>query len=657
MTEIEPTSRFNAFQLVAVVLAAMALVAGVFAVPYVIPASSPVVSASSLAGYNNSAAYLLYLVLVVMTGVLMAPFLKSIPIATPRVSQALRFAPTFLVWVVLGGHLVLFAVLYAVKGYFVFGDGVYFQQVLARMTAGSTPYRDVNFLYGPAMLYPAFWLSRHVGVTAAYGLYYVATYLTGLYLLYLCVQAVTDRIQDVNRFFLLLSLGLFNALIGLNYVFLRHLLPVASLFCAWRFLERPSGLRFALSVLLLFATVTYSPEMGVLAMGSIVVLAVIRTAKPSVRALFNRVTGVGSGGETHGLVGPPRWERDMADSQGPATVILQCTMICGLALLGLLAVFYAIDPTSQALIGFMRPILSYAAGGGNSPIYPSLPMLSLMTVSVVVVALTLKAAQRRDFWPEAEIVLALLALSVLIQRPAFGKPDVVHIAYSGLPIFLMALWFLSDRWGNLLRCKWVGWALLVGVLVPMQVFNGFMFKPVIERQLSAVGVAPEDPLPASGTKRAIQDSLRRVVLHFGPERTYYLHILSYYSLPLVMEFRLKQVPYISTLEEAFTDEDMVGVIHEIRASDAVVVSRRGDLQRSGRPPQETRASWLYQLTASPLPGSRSYSEVVRANERLREPLLVFLQASYEVVFEDGDLVGLIPRRTGSTLSPSSRGPS
>jgi hypothetical protein len=280
-----------------------------------------------------------------------------------------------------------------------------------------------------------------------------------------------------------------------------------------------------------------------------------------------------------------------------------------------------------------------------------------MAVSVVVVALTLKAAQRRDFWPEAEIGLALLALALLIQRPAFGKPDVVHIAYSGLPIILVALWLLPDRWGSVSSRMLVGWALLVGVLVPMQVFNGFMFKPVIERQLSAVGVAQADPLPVSETKRAIQDSLRRVVLHFGPERTYYLHTLSYYSLPLVREFRLKQVPYISTLEEAFTDEDMAGVIHEIRASDAVVVSRRGDLQRSGRPSQETWESWLYQLTASPLPGSRSFSEVVRANERLREPLLAFLRASYEVAFEDGDLVVLVPRRTGSTLSPSPPGPS
>lgn len=626
-------------------LCLISLSLGVFFLPYVFPGSFHVISGSSLAGFNNSLAYTLYVAGLLIAGVVLVRTLKPFAAAPPKLAYyPIRWAPTWMVWVVLGGHLVLFAVLYAVKGYFVFGDGVYFQQVLARMAAGATPYRDVNFLYGPAMLYPAFWLSRHVGVTAAYGLYYVATYLAGLYLLYLCVQAVTESIQDVNRLFLLLALGLFNALIGLNYVFLRHLLPVASLFCAWRFLERPSGLRFALSVLLLFATVTYSPEMGVLAMVSIMMLAVIRTAKPSVRALFNRVTGVESGGETHGLV-------------GPATVILQCTMICGLALLGLLAVFYAIDPTSRALIGLIRPILSYSAGGGNSPIYPSLPMLSLMAVSVVVVAMTLRAAQRRDFWPEAEIVLALLALSVLIQRPAFGKPDVVHIAYSGLPIFLMALWFLPDQWGNLLRRKWVGWALLVGILVPMQVFNGFMFKPVIERQLSAVGVALEDPLPASGTKRAIQDSLRRVVLHFGPERTYYLHTLSYYSLPLVMEFRLKQVPYISTLEEAFTDEDMAGVIYEIRASDAVVVSRRGDLQRSGRSPQEARESWLYQLTASPLPGSRSYSEVVRANERLREPLLVFLRASYEVVFEDGDLIGLIPRRTGSTLSPSPRGPS
>jgi len=231
-TNTEANTRFPKTDLISVGLMFVVILLGVFAFPYAIPSTSQVVSASSLAGYNNSAAYILYLIFVVVTGAMLVRVLRSFPISMPTLTQEINFAPTRVVWAVLFGHLFLFVVLYVYKGYFAFGDGMYFQHILARMTAGSMAYRDINFLYGPAMLYPAFWLSSYLGVTAAYGTYYVATYLAGLYLLYLCVQAIIEKSQNANGVYLLFSLGLFNLLIGLNYVFDRQLLAFITIFVA-----------------------------------------------------------------------------------------------------------------------------------------------------------------------------------------------------------------------------------------------------------------------------------------------------------------------------------------------------------------------------------------------------------------------------------------
>jgi hypothetical protein len=270
-------------------------------------------------------------------------------------------------------------------------------------------------------------------------------------------------------------------------------------------------------------------------------------------------------------------------------------------------------------------------------------MLSLLGISVTVVALVARALLSKGWWPGADLTLVLLVLSLAMQRPVFGKPDAPHIAYSGLPLFLMAMLVVPARAGRVKPQTWIFRVLLLGVIVPLQVFNLFMMKPFFERKLAAWGMPEAAASMEHGSKASIQNSLRRAIAHFGDGHPYYLHALSYYSLPVVLEFRLKQVPYIATLEEAFTLEEMAEVIRELYDSRAIVISRRADLLRSAQP---TYGGWegaLYQLTASPLQGSRCFAEVVAANETLREPLREFLVSSYDVAFEDGELVGLVPR--------------
>jgi hypothetical protein len=272
-------------------------------------------------------------------------------------------------------------------------------------------------------------------------------------------------------------------------------------------------------------------------------------------------------------------------------------------------------------------------------------MLSVLGVSVAVVAFLARALLSKGWQQGMDLVLTLLVLALITLRPAFGKPDAPHIAYSGLPLFLMAILLVPTRTGWMKPRTWIFGVLLLGVMVPLQVFNLSMMKPVFERKLAAWGTPEVMASVEQGSKASIQRSLRRAIVHFGDKHPYYLHILAYYSLPVVLEFRLKQVPYIVTLEEAFTFEEIAKVIRELHDSRAIVISRRADLLRSAQP---TYGGWegvLYQLTASPLPGSRVFAEVTAANGALREPLREFLASSYDVVFEDGELVGLIPRRS------------
>lgn len=637
ISTLRPSSRIPARTLLGFVLLLAGLWMGVFVLPYAVSAQSGVISASSLAGYNNAAAYGFYLMFGVLNGLLLAVLLKHRPLAPlSEVCLTVRWSPTPAVWAVLITHVGFFGLLYAVKGYFPFGDGMYFQHILVRMVEGAVPYRDVNFLYGPAMLYPAYWLTPFVSVTAAYGLYYITIYLAGLYLLYLSVQVVTADTRAAAQIFLLFALGMFNLLIGLNYVFIRHLLPVATLFLVWGYLREPSVRKLLLAAAALFVTLAYSIEMGVLTILALGVLGLARAVQPWWPRLAHWTC-----------------ESDQAECLRPiseaipATLlrpILRVAAVCGSGIAGLGALFVAIDPSLRALAEALRPILSYSAGAGNSPVYPSLPFLTLVAVSICVLALALQRLQEVGCRPHTDLLLALLALAFLLQRAAFGKPDAPHIAYSGLPMFLLACFLWPPRFGAFNARRWLQGAMLIGVFIPLQLFNLFLFKPVIERRLSA-WTGPNTVVASvpAGTKAGIQDSLRRMLDHFGPERTYYLHILSYYSLPLAMEFRLRQVPYVSTLDEVFTKAEMAAIIHELRSSRAVVISRRQDLDPALSPNYETGEGWLYQLAGAPLPGSRSYFEVVAANNRLREPLNVFLRSSYEEVFEDGELVGLVLR--------------
>lgn len=616
-------------------LALSALGAGVFALPYVVPVSSSVISASSLAGFNNTVAYLAYLVCLVLTGTALTSFLgPRLPDTQPSIEIADAWAPTPVLWAVCAAHVALFAGVFLVKGHVAYADGVYFQQILARMHEGAVPYRDVNFLYGPAMLYPAYWLSRVIPVSLAYLVYYCLMYVFGLYLLYQCIRTVIGAREAAERLFVLFAAGCFNAVLGMNYVLVRFLLPLVTVVIAWRYLNRPSPGRFAVASLALLWTFLYSLEMGVLASGGLLLLGVLSATRPWWMVLLRPMEA------------PPREAASAGGTTSAASsssALLHASAVCACAAGGLLMLFYVIDPSFTALARFVTPVLRYSAGGGSRPLSVSLPLVALMLVSILVTAASFHVLSRRgEGTDRLPLLLALLATAIVIQRPSFGKPDVLHIAYSGLPITLLGLAVIPVRWQGLAVRRAYCAVAVVAFMVPLQLYNVLTYAPMPKPRGNPQGGA-NTPTGSWGARHAVQESLDRLVVRFGTERTYYLHVLAQSSIPVVLHRHLKQVPYLATLDEAFTQDDIQQVIAELRQTRAMVISHRWTLQPFGPVPQDTVKGGLLEFLGVPAPGSKGFAQTVRANDRLREPLLEFLHSAYEVVGEDGDLVVLALR--------------
>lgn len=605
-------------RLVVAGFAGSALVTGVFVVPFLVAVPPEVVSASALAGYNNTAAYVCYLVLLPGAAVAVSrllPDCSALPEALPSGASVGLSRPVLLV---IAGHVALFVGLYLVKGYFVFGDAMYFQQVLARMVGGAVPYRDLNFFYGPVMLYPPYWLSRVVSVSEAYAVYYTAMYLAGLYALAMAVK-VSVGDSKFTGLFVLCALGFFNHTLGLNYVFVRGLLPAAAVIAFWLYLEKPACGRLGIAAAVLFGALAYSPEMGLLATLTNLLVAALKGGLPMLKA----------------------WPGGMP-MRGASVAIGRVLLVCGLAWGGLLVGFYLMDPSFRALAAFFKPMVNQVGGAGNRPIYFNLPILGLMVVSVLVLGVAIRMVRERPDAPITVLVLALTALSIMMERMAFGVPDSLHVVNNCLPLFLLGLFLAARMWPGSHSLRWYGAVLVIAFMLPLQVFNAFMFKPYVERRLGLTQTAAAST-GVGATSRDIEESLERLIERLGPEKPYYLHALQYYSLPAVLRWHLVQPVYFTILEEVQVPQDAGRIIRDLRESATIVVTPRTGFAAAGAPRWGGWEDWLYQLTASPLPGSRTFSQLAEVKARLEQPVMGFLRESYCVAAEDGALVALVPR--------------
>jgi hypothetical protein len=612
----------------AFVVLAGGLIYGTWRLPYRFPQQGFVIGASNEVGFNNTVSFAAYLVCVPLLALLASRWLdRPSPSAPPPESG--RIAATVAAAIGIG-HLLLFAALYAYKGRFVFAEGLYFQSLLYRMSAGELPYRDFGFYYGPLMIYPAYWLSRFMSLDLAYGVWFVTTYLTGLVFLYVVLRAClpSDRTRAV--WFAFLSLGLFNPLTGLNETFTRYLFPTVVFLSAAGCFERGGIARGALAGVLLAAGVSYSSEVAALSIGAVAVLA-------GLLALRSRTP----------------WRTDVG---GPVSTRVSAgrilTRACAVGLGGgacSVAFFLAADPTGGALRDYPAVAASYSGGAHNVPIYPHLPFLALAAITVAALAELWRALRENPGSTPMVTAAGYAVVALAAQRAAFGAAEPSHFAYFGLPIVCLAL-LLTTRIRDGRRARaWLAGLLTVGIVLPMQYYHVMEFAPFVARRLNVLpGVNASDGLDPAGQVSTLDQALRDVVQTVGIGHPYVMYEMEYASLPVYRDFGLRYGTYFTMLITARDEQGMRRAIDEVRASRAIVVVRKQDLDGLERPRQSSGFTRLFDtLSGAHTAGSDLNALLLRSRTRLTAPFLKFVQTEYRPLYDRDGLVAFGPIETGA----------
>ncbi len=585
----------------------------VFALPYLFPPSQHLLSASALAGFNNTVAYVLYAVTLIVSASLVARVIPRPTWPGPEAGGRLFLLPSAAVILVLAGHVALFAWMYRRQGGFLLAEALYFEDTAYRAIAGAVPFIDFTFFYGPLLLYPTVWLGRAFGLLPGYALAFGLQYLAGLYLLWIVLAALLGDRRRATLWFAGLAIGFFNPYLGLNYTWLRFMLPLTTLVAAWRCTAEPTPGAKASVVLLLTVTLLCSPDMAIVSSAGLGVMWTLTL-----------------------LLGDSR-ERTRTLGLGFSLTAVALVVAAGL--------LFLIDGSWRPAIAYLAPVVTFAAGGWNTQIDPSVPMITLLGLTVLMVAWFWSAWQQPGFRERRPLLAAYFVMALLMQRASFGKADVVHIVYSGLPVLLATIAWAGERMAPAVRRNALAAVLLVGLALPLQFYDAMLFVPSLLKRLAAQDEPTASAAPAP-SKQTIQAGIARAVEHFGRDRLYYMHLLEYYRLPIYLQFQLKPFMYQPSLTAAFTPEDIQHVIRQLRDSQAVVLSRRADL--SPEPPKLLPTAWPFAVTGAPLPGSTVFNLTLEFQSRLERPLLEFLSSdAYITRFTDGDLVGL-ELRTATT---------
>ncbi len=226
---------------------------------------APIMSAAGAEGYNNQVAYLLSLAWIIV-GTAGAWFLSrgaespANPAPGPIVDwPTMTFKRTFIFLVTLAVCLLYFPFALAKKGPML--EECIHLTAIQRMLGGDIPYQDFEFLYGPLMLYPAYWWVSLTSFSLTAFYFYVAglELLVFLLLLRPFQKLIPSPWLRLGAFLLLASLC-FNTMLGPNQNGLRKLVGVLLLLGA---AQHPFKRRFwFLHGIILGALFSYSQDFG-----------------------------------------------------------------------------------------------------------------------------------------------------------------------------------------------------------------------------------------------------------------------------------------------------------------------------------------------------------------------------------------------------------
>lgn len=617
--------------------------------PYLFPHETFVKGASYEVGFNNTAAYIFY-ILFLWGPVLIVGRLFSVGSAGPLRLDAFNMTrmPSRTVGMVLLMHALLFAGLYLYKGEFVFADAVYHQTLIYRMTLGDVPYLDFASNYGLAMLYPGYLLTRYMSVEAAYGLYFTATYLFGLYLLFLLLATIVADTKSVNLWFLVFGIGFFNPWTALNVTFVRYLLPLVAFGLAVSYL-RTGGVRsFAIATLWLAIAILYTFEAGAVALVSIALLVLIALNHDRIIRLVKWLTS--------------RSRTDVQDdvaadnksawlgSVPPRVLILRLSAVLMVSFSLCFLAFYEADPSLRALKLYPVTALSYSTGAHNFPVYPSFPFLTFAMVTVVTVAGMLTAVRDGKLAGGEDLAIGGLILALLMERGAFGVAEPTHFAYYGLPIFFLGLVLVGRNEPVRGAKAWLSLCLVIGIAVPLQYYHLRLFAPFVTKRLDGVEHAS---VPGVGTagRDSIERTLATIVERIGSDRPYLMFKLDYYSFPVYRKLGLKYPTYCTSLIEVRTYDDIRQFVNQLQSKRAIILAKKTDLLPTAASAHETEPTNLLDLlSGATTPGAPLTGLMLKSEERLYQALRDFIASSYQTELEIDGIVALAPKSSDRVSS-------
>lgn len=274
-----------------------------------------------------------------------------------------------------------------------------------QMAAGLRPYRDLEFIYGPLLLYPGYWLltGLHLSPLHAYMSSWVAFWTLGTAMLWVMVAGValpTRHRWAVFALLFLVSLEGFRSE-GAHYTPLR---TFCAGFCSvvvaavWRKTRDPRLTAGAMVSAVLFGFLV-SPEQGTaLALGL------------SAYAL---------------LLGWAERER----------FPWRCALLVPSAAIFIVALANKAE--------WLRSMHGFAQGGNNFPLLPSAINFFVLGIYLCAIATLYHAVLHKE-WESAVLPLGLCGLPMLTS--AFGRCDVGHLT-SAVPLYLLGiLWLTSRPW-------------------------------------------------------------------------------------------------------------------------------------------------------------------------------------------------------------------
>ncbi|GAC1423949.1 MAG: hypothetical protein NVSMB62_20650 [Acidobacteriaceae bacterium] len=373
----------------------------VFILPFAFPPSHPAYGQSYVVGFNNRIAILCVALigLAVLSIGLMGEVKARRADVTGESKLPLRYlgaiAGVVIVWI---GSL---AAILLRSGAHTIEDGYFIPQMEKVLLAHRAIYSQVEFVYGPLLLYPTVWLVRLTGaspssITISYYVTVLVHHLLGLAMLFVILNRLPlGRIQRRTMFFAV-SLFCLNPWMGLNYTLLRFLAP-------YFFLILLDGCERALTATLL----------------SLVTGAIAVYISPEIGIAY-----------TLGVIAYGIWR---GTSRSKMFYLLPAGCVIGVA-----------AAIRMAPANMLSGMSHYSGGFHHVVLLPSLYIFLTLTAIVwIVPRLTAGAAKGNTRY--SSLLIGMYISSMTMIPAIFGAEESMHVMSNGVGFILLSGVYVSDR--------------------------------------------------------------------------------------------------------------------------------------------------------------------------------------------------------------------